>query len=94
MDADVTAGWYHAPVEIWDAATCAKFAKRLLRDGFGTPAPVPGLVTLPLTQRYNGGTVIADVWYAGVVHERPSLAAGYEWVSVPSWGWRIVASTH
>lgn len=60
-------------------------------DYFGTPQP-QGYVNdlLPKTLDYNGGTVIDDVWYQGVIHPLPKLATGFEFVSVCSWGWHIV----
>lgn len=84
---------YVAPVEVWDATRCARAAKTHGSDGMGTPHAFPGYQPyLPTTVRYNGGCVIRDVWYQGIKYANPVLAAGYSWVSVCSWGWRIVAN--
>lgn len=79
------------PQETWNAAKCAKAAKHRGADGLGTPHAFTGYQPyLPRTQDYNGGTIVNGEWYQGVIHHLPKLAKGYKWVSVCSWGLRIV----
>ena len=88
--------YQHTP-EIWDKATCEKKAKRIAKDGLGTPYPFKGYIgssaKCPATfgvTHYNGGCIRNDEWYAGEDFPFPILAEGFEIVRVPTWGWRIV----
>lgn len=84
--------YFTFPQEVWPAVLCAKMAKQIARDGLGTkygfPGACPGVKSGPV--RYNGGTSIDGVWYQGVIHQLPKLSAGYSWIFVPTWCWRIV----
>ena len=92
--------YYLNPREVWDTAKCAKMAKRVARDGLGTPYPFKGAVPGPYPfgfgkTRYNGGCcrplcASNPKWYPGEIFPRPKLAAGYRWVYAPTWCWRIV----
>lgn len=90
---DYNAPLYQHPQETWDAKKCEKLAKRLCRDGCGTPYPWKGY--LPELQnngitRYNGGTVIADKWWQGEERQLPIVAEGFEIIHVSTWGYRII----
>ncbi len=99
--------YYRLAVETWNAKECAKAAKHTGTDGLGTrhpfPGYCPGIKSGP--ERFNGGCLARDgkhvydckdgdetQWVPGVIHTLPRLAAGFKWVSVLSWGWRIVAN--
>jgi hypothetical protein len=43
-----------------------------------------------LVARYNGGCIRNGEWYPGEEWQLPKLAAGFEIVVVPTWGYRIV----
>ncbi len=82
---------YAYPAETWDEKKCAKMAKRIAKDGLGTPYHFRGAVPyLSTGEVYNGGTVIDGEWYQGWTRPLPILAPGYSWVRVPTWCWRIV----
>jgi len=90
--------YQHKP-ENWNAATCAKKAKHLAKDGLGTPYPFRGYIGSSASrpsafgvERYNGGIVINGKWYEGENRPLPILAKGFKIVVVPTWGWRIVKS--
>ncbi len=89
--------------EVWDAAKCARMARRIAKDGLGTPYPFRG--AYPRYPhgwgriRYNGGCIRPDTgpkrkWYDGEVFPLPKLAKGWKWVHVPTWCPRIVPSSH
>lgn len=85
------------PAETWNKEKCEKMAKRVATDGMGTKYSFKGYIgssasrpTAYGTERYNGGTVIADEWYEATHRPFPILAEGFEIVVVPTWGWRII----
>jgi hypothetical protein len=95
---DYNAPLYQFPQETWDAATCAKLAKHTAKDGLGTPYPFKGYLGCPLSCpprfgaiRYNGGCTHDGQWYQGEFRPLPRLPAGYRIVTVPTWGWRLIA---
>ena len=95
-------GFYKNPQEIWDAKKCERMARRIARDGMGTPYPFKGAVPGPYPfgfgkTRYNGGcirpmnaAVGKRKWYPGEIHPLPKLAKGFKWVANPTWCWQIV----
>lgn len=89
--------FYQHPQETWDAKKCEKLAKRTAKDGMGTPYPFKGYIGSSAScppafgpVRYNGGCERNGEWYQGENRPFPILAEGFEIVTVPSWGWRIV----
>ena len=86
--------------EVWDVAKCEKMAKRVARDGMGTPYPFKGAVPGPFPcdfgkTLYNGGCVRPmtgpnQKWYPGEIWPLPKLAPGFKWVRAVTWSWRIV----
>lgn len=83
--------------ETWDAAKCAKMARRIVKDGLGTPYPFKGYIDsdtgpypIGVTIRLNGGCVHDGTWYEAEMYPLPQVAEGFEIVHVPRWGWRIV----
>ena len=89
-------GYYEYPPEIWDAKKCAKAAKHWHRDGYGTKHHRPGYIGCSTSiggygrTRYNGGTIINDEWYKGIIRHLPKVAEGYKIVQVLTWGFYIV----
>lgn len=88
---------YHYPQETWSVEKCEKLAKAIATDGLGTPYPFRGFLGahsgIPPRFgdiRYNGGCVHDDEWYQGEHRPFPILPEGFEIISVPTWGWRIV----
>jgi hypothetical protein len=89
---------YSYPVETWDAAKCAKIAKRRGTDGMGAKHPYSGLIagsasTSPeygQTIRYNGGTVIDGEHYDAVHRPLPQIAPGFAFLKRISWGTYLV----
>jgi hypothetical protein len=78
------------PQEIWDESKCLKASKYHPKDHWGNKRPYKGEYTRPHgLKRYNGGTVIDGKWYAAEYFPLPTLAEGFEFVTVPSWGLRI-----
>jgi hypothetical protein len=85
--------FYQHPVQIWDKKTCEKYAKRIATDGMGTKYPFAGYIgKIPGYGKtiYNGGCIRENKWYNGENYPLPKLAAGFEIVTVSSWGLRIV----
>lgn len=85
------------PQQVWNRAKCLKMANYTATDGLGTPYPFKGYIGSSAsrpsaygTEMYNGGIVIGDEWYEGENRPFPKLAKGFQIVTVPSWGWRIV----
>jgi hypothetical protein len=83
---------YTYPREKWDEKKCRKLARAIQRDGVGTPYPFRGYVgnILRKTQDYNGGTVINDEWYQGVIHLLPEIPPNFQFVMRISWGYQII----
>lgn len=99
------ATYYRLTPETWDAKQCARMAQCTPTDGLGTPYPFAGICPYRKAgpERFNGGCLVRDgrqvydckdgdktQWVPGVIHTLPRLARGFKWVSVLSWGWRIV----
>jgi len=94
---DYNAPLYQHPQETWDAKKCEKLANRTLKDGLGTPYPGKGYLLSSeighqhgLIVRHNGGTVIDGKWWQGEEWQLPIVAEGYEIITVPTWGYRII----
>lgn len=90
-------GYYVCEQEYWDEKKCEKAAKRVFRDGMGTPGGPRGIiqssgcaVKFYGVQTFNGGTSIDGCWYPGYVRPYPKLVPGYALVSDAAWGTRIV----
>jgi len=90
---------YTYPREQWDAAKCEKAAKRLAKDGLGTPYPWRGYIgssTTPIQYggygrtTFNGGIVIDGEWYKSADRPLPAVAGGFTIVHIPTWGYRII----
>ena len=88
---------YQHPQEVWDVKKCTKLAKRVAKDGMGTPYPFQGSLYLQLGHhvhgmrvRYNGGTVIDGEWWQGEEWQLPQVAEGFKIIHVPTWGYRII----
>ena len=81
----------------WDAQKCAKMAKKIARDGLGTPYPFRGFLHAPTplgwTVRYNDGCIRDGKWWQGETFHLPKVAKGFEIVNVPTWGFRIKTVT-
>ena len=77
---------FQNPPEVWDAAKCAKMAKRTARDGMGTPYPFKGYIgdSHYGQHHYNGGCVRNGKWWQGENNPLPLIAKGYEIVRRPS----------
>jgi len=84
--------YFDIPPEVWDAKKCEWEAKRRFVDGYGTRSHLPGLQMFMENgpKRYNGGCTHNNKWYPGEVRHLPVLAKGFKWITVPTWGWRIV----
>ena len=95
---DYNAPLYQHPQQTWDAKKCEKLAKRRTTDGMGTPYPFKGYLHLGelghyahgISVRYNGGCVRDGEWWQGEEWPLPKLAEGFEIVTVPTWGYRII----
>lgn len=93
---------YRHPRERWSKAKCQKLARRIAKDGLGTPYPWPGYLhpgeighyVFGLTVKYNGGIVKNGRWYAGEEWQLPLLPKGFEIVRVTNWGYRIIEVKH
>lgn len=89
--------YYICPREEWDKEQCKKIAARVVKDGLGTPYPWPGYIGSTTATggcaygitRFNGGIQRGDKWYAGQIRELPKIAAGFEIVHIPTWGYRL-----
>lgn len=89
--------YYHHAPEKWNADKCRKVSRKTVRDGLGTPYPFKGYIGQTSgmslaygTTRYNGGCIRGGKWYIGEVRPLPYLADGFEIVTVPTWGERII----
>ena len=79
--------------ETWSEDYCKKLSNATKTDGLGTKYHFKGYVgdIIPeVIKHYNGGTVINDKWYQGIITPRPIIPKDYELVSVVSWGLRLV----
>ncbi len=89
--------YYIHPQETWDEKKCAQMAKRVFRDGLGTPGGPKGLINCDSSAyprygqsaRYNGGCVRDDEWYEGETVPLPIIPDTYEFVQHTSWGTAI-----
>lgn len=88
---------YFHKQEVWGQAKCEKMARRIDKDGLGTPYPFKGyigsdtgLYSLGVTIRLNGGCVYDGEWYEAEMRPLPQVAEGFEIVNIPRWGWRII----
>lgn len=85
-----TSVYKHTP-ETWDAPKCESAAKRVTKDGCGTPYPWPGYIGNNYgTQYYNGGCTRDGAWYEGEHYPLPKVAPGYKIKYVKTWGYRII----
>lgn len=94
---DYEAPLYQHPQEEWDAAKCAKLARRRITDAFGTKGPVGQLMSGELGHyvhgmkvRYNGGTSINGEWWQGEEWQLPRIPTGFDIIHVCNWGYRMV----
>ncbi len=86
--------------EVWDEATCEKFAKKVPKDAFGNKYHLPGFyLTYPPMAigkvRYNGGCCRNKSgkpvkWYEGEIFYLPKVTKNFKWVYIPTWFWRLV----
>lgn len=90
---------YTYPQETWDEKKCEKVARRLAKDGYGTPYPERGYFSFSGSAypqpglgavRYNGGTIIDGEHYESVEIPLPKIAKGFSFERVLSWGIRLV----
>ena len=82
---------YSHPVEVWNAAKCARLAKRKQTDGYGTKDHLAGFIhsNYGLT-RYNGIIEREGNLYGSEYRPLPNVAKGFEIVYVESWFYRII----
>ena len=82
--------YFENPQEIWDKAKCEKYARSNPPDAYGNRRHYrveydgPSGITT-----YNGGCVREGTWYRGEIHHLPRVAAGFEFVYVDAWGYRL-----
>lgn len=89
------------PQETWTEAECAKRAKRVNRDGLGTPGGPRGLINADSspypsygqTRRYNGGCLRNGQYYKGETVPLPQIPPTYRFRHVSSWGTVIELNT-
>jgi hypothetical protein len=92
---------FQNPREVWDTKKCEKMAKRIARDGLGTPYSFRGYIghghgSVPMYGKvyYNGGTVKNGKWFQGEDRPLPKVAKGFKIVYRPTWGFQIVKVQH
>ena len=80
----------HEP-EVWDKKKCEKEAKHTATDGIGTKYPFKGYIGNRYGKvHYNGGCTRNGEWWQGEEFPLPVIAEGFEIITVPTWGCRIV----
>lgn len=91
---------YTYKTEVWDGPTCEKMVRHVAKDGLGTPYPFKGYIgpdsgpnAIGEMIRYNGGKAIEGEWVEAEFRPIPQVAAGFDIVRVPRWGWRIVTKS-
>jgi hypothetical protein len=81
---------YTHPREIWDTKKCARAARRVIKDGLGTPYPWPGYIGQYEPKEYNGGCTRDGKEYDGEEYPLPIVAPNYKIIHVSTWGYRII----
>ena len=84
--------YYRHPQETWDEKKCRRIARHHVKDGYGNPAPVPGLLSEYRLGcfEYNGGCIREGRHYDGEIFPEPNLPKGFVITHEPCWGLRLI----
>lgn len=82
---------YRHPSVTWTRQQCARLAKRVCSDAYGTKDPMPGLLHMDFgLHAYNGGCIRDGKHYDAEYIPLPIVPEPYAIVHEPYWGYRIV----
>ena len=91
MSVDYNLPLFQHPLETWPEEKCQRLAKRIIKDGLGTPYPKGYLNSKEAgwKERYNGGCSRNGEWWQGEEKPTPIIPDGY-YFETTSLGIRIV----